>query len=234
MSRLWPWLLLAALLTGACERLAGTEVGNPEVSVHARFAVMDSGSGSAVPEMHLKVMGLRFSMDGDTGEVWGEPDGHMVDIADTARQGLLPAVSVKDADWSRAELILQSPAADPALPDTASFGDWSHPRHAKLIKIAGADTLRFLFEMPAGMKFKLGFDQATVDSWRGDKSITLDVKFDGPKWADCVPDGTEFHYRMDGNQERYILLSPGENPEAYQAFADMLPKCFMADTMDMM
>jgi hypothetical protein len=233
MARFRTWLLLPALLLAvACDRLAGTEVGNPEITVAARFGIRGTGSTMAIPEMNLKVMGMGWTMAGDSGACWNEPEGHMVDFAAEGAEPL-PAVKVKNGDWSQAEMMLQAPGGNGTLPDSVAFSGWSNPRYIKLVKVMGADTVRALFELPADLKLKLGFGKATIADWRDDHHMTVDVIFDADKWAAGLAIGSVAVYRKDGAGARYAVLSPEENPDAYAALEALLPMSFMCDTVDM-
>jgi hypothetical protein len=222
-------LLSALLLAGACDRLAGTEVGNPEITVSARFALQDSDATASIPSMNLKVVGMDWSVGADSGGCWNEPNGHMVDFAAYA-QSPLPVVKVRDGEWSQAEMMLQSPTGDALPAAIPSFATWSNPRHAKIVKLMGADTLRFLFEMPADMRIRLMFDKATIAAWRKDTAITVEVRFDVGRWASGLGADRAFTFRTDGKRVRYVLLSPRENALAYEAMKALLPKAFMADS----
>ncbi|HKP95004.1 MAG TPA: hypothetical protein VJ385_04530 [Fibrobacteria bacterium] len=241
MARPRKWLLLSALLTVcACgDRLAGTEVGNPEFTVAARFGIVDTDASASIPEMNLKVMGLGWTVGKDSAACWNEPEGHMVDFAADA-PAPLPAVTVRKADWSRAEMLLQAPSEDQAppgnatLPDSVPFSDWSDPRYIKLVKITSADTVRALFRMPPDLRIRLGFGKAAIGAWRKDADITVTVMFDAGKWAAGLGAQAGFAFREDGKHARYVLLSPEENVPVYAAMKASLPGCFMADAADML
>lgn len=229
MRPLRTWLLagfLASILAAGCNQ--GTEVGNPEITMAARFSLDDSDGTASIPEMNLKVMGMGWMNGTDYRICWNEPEGHMVDFAQDASP--LPDVTVRDGDWEWAEMMLQSPAGNPGLPDSASFADWSNPRHAKLIKVMGADTLRFLFEMPAELGIKLMFGKAAVQSWRRDRAIMVHIRFDVGRWAAGLGSDPRFRFRLDGEKTRYVLLSPIENADTYGTMKAGLPKAFMADS----
>ncbi len=227
-----PLFASLALLT-ACDRLAGTEVGNPEVTVAARFAIHDTDSTATVPEMNLKVMGMGWTTAGQYGACWNEPDGRMVDFVADA-QAPLPEVTVKDGEWSQAEMTLQAASVALTLPDSAGFAEWSNPRYIKLVKTMGKDTVRALFRLSGGTQIKLGFTQATVKKWRSDKRITVSVLFDAGKWAVGLGSDPSFTYRLDGKHARYVVLAPDENAAAYEALKALLPQSFLADAADML
>lgn len=231
MPRLRTWLLTAllVLLAMGCEQ--GTEVGNPEIKLAARFSLADSDATASIPEMHLKVMGMGWSSGGYGVSCWNEPEGHIVDFA--ADSSPLPIITLRSGDWNTADMLLQAPPGHSALPDTSAFAGWSNPRYAKLIKVMGSDTLRFLFEMPADLRIKLLFGESTIQSWRGDRSILVHVRFDVGLWAAGLGSNPAFRFRQDGERARYVLLSPFENAQVYHAMKAGLPKAFMADSARM-
>ncbi|MDB5051770.1 MAG: hypothetical protein JWO30_4841 [Fibrobacteres bacterium] len=233
MMRIRTWLLLSALLACACNRLAGTEVGNPEITVAARFGVQDNGPAASVSAMSLKVMGMGWTLAHDSGACWNEPNGHTVDFVSNA-QVPLPPVTVRNGDWSEAEMMLQADSGNSTLPDSADFSAWSNPRYIKLVKITGPDTVRTLFELPSGLRIRLGFGKATIDAWRQDHRMTVLVMFDVGKWAAGLGPDMVLTYRQDGRHAPYAILSPGENTAAYEALKALLPKSFMADAADML
>lgn len=222
----------AALALAGCDRVAGTEVGNPEITIAARFVLVDSSAGVEVPEMNLKVMGMAYGMGADSGACWTDPDGHMVDLAAPKAGSPLPMVKAKDAEWTDAELLLESPAAAENLPDTVAFPDWRNYRYAKLLLIEGTDTLPAAFDMPQGMKLTLGYGKDRVAKWREGDTMMVKVMFDVAKWtAGLGPKGHTL--RKDGKGARYALFSGNENSEAWDELVARLPKSFMADTASM-
>jgi hypothetical protein len=224
--------MAAGLLLGACERLAGTEVGNPEITVAARFAIRDSNPASAIPEMALKVMGMGWQAPDHSGDIWAEPEGHMVDFA-SAPGGALPEVIMRDGEFTGAELALQAADGEPTLPDSAGFSEWSDPRYIKVVKVMGQDTVRALFRLEAGMRITLGFSPATIRKWREGGRMMVSVLFDADKWVAGMGTDPAFSYREDGKHARYAVLAPGENAGIYAALKALLPASFMADTADM-
>lgn len=231
MGRFRIGLLLSALVAaGACDRLAGTEVGNPEITVAARFGILVTDTAASIAGMSLKVMGMGWNVGSDSGACWNDPAGHRMDFLDSGTA--LPAVTVKNGEWSKAEMMLQAADSAAGLPDNAGFSEWSDPRYIKLIKKSGSDTVRALFLLPAGLKIRLGFAKASIDAWRDDNHMTVLVYFDAGKWAAGLTEAP-FTWRMDGRHARYILLAPGENAEAYAALMALLPQSFMADSAAM-
>jgi hypothetical protein len=225
--------LTAALLASGCDNeLAGTEVGNPELTLTARFAIRDSDAAVSIPEMDLKVMGMGWNVGADSAACWNGPEGYMVDFAADA-QDALPPVPVRDAEWTKAELLLQSPAGNGTLPNSGGFDSWSNPRYIKLVKVTAGDTVRAAFELPADMRIRLGFSGKTIDSWRNGRRLTALVRFDAGTWASGLGSAPSLAFRNDGKHGRYALLAPGENAAAWQALKAMLPQAFMADAAEM-
>jgi hypothetical protein len=224
--------MLAGMLLGGCERLAGTEVGNPEITVAARFAIRDTSASSSIQEMDLKVMGMGWQAPEHHGDIWAEPDGFMIDFA-SATKAALPSVIMQDGDFSGAELLLQAAEGQPTLPDSVGFEEWSDPRYIKLAKVMGQDTVRALFQLEAGMRITLGFAPATIRKWREDGKLMVSVLFDADKWLAGMGSNPDFAYREDGKHARYVRLSPDENTDTYAALKTLLPASFMADTATM-
>ena len=216
---------LASILAAGCNQ--GTEVGNPEITIAARFSLDDSDGSVTIPEMHLTVTGMDWTKGADSGACWNEPNGYAVDLADTASQ--LPMVTVRNSDWDWAEMLLQAPLGEPGLPDTSAFADWSNPRYAKLIKVTGTDTLRFLFEMPVDLRINLTFDESTIQSWRKHQTITVQIHFDVGRWAYWLGPNSDYRFRLDGKRARYVLLSPIENAAVYESMKATLPSAFPAN-----
>ncbi len=220
--------LAPAILIGACNQ--GTEVGNPEVTVVARFALRDSDAAVSMTAMKLKVMGMGWNLAGDSATCWDKkPDGVMVDFMN-GRADQLPAVAVARSDWSKAELLMQPPSGDPLPAILPSYAAWDSPRYAKILKVMGADTLRFLFDMPKDVRLKLLFNKGTISTWRAGDTVTVAVLFDLAAWSAGLGSDPGFVFRADGEHVRYVLLSPTENAAAYQAMLALLPKAFMADS----
>jgi hypothetical protein len=225
--------LLAALLTWGCENeLAGTEVGNPELTLTARFAIRDSDATVSIPEMDLKVMGMGWKVGADSAACWNEPNGYMVDFAADA-QDALPPVAVRDAEWTKAEILLQSPAGNGSLPENAAFDSWSNPRYVKLVKVMAGDTVRAAFELPSDLRIRLTFSNRTIESWRGKGRLTALVRFDSGIWASALGANPSLAFRTDGKHARYALFAPGENAAAWEALKARLPQAFMADAAEM-
>ncbi len=227
--------MLATLALSACNRLAGTEVGNPEVTVAARFAVLDTSAAADIPSMNLKVMGMGYTMSsggGDSGVCWNAPNGHMVDFAADAANPL-PPVTIHEGEWSKAELLLQSATTAESLPDSVPFQAWSNPRYAKLMRINGPDTLRALFDMPQGMRLRLMFGKDRVTRWRSGDTVMVKVMFDAGKWTNGLDPRGSFQSRKDGNHVSYVLFSATENSAVWASLKDRFPTAFSADTAAM-
>jgi hypothetical protein len=234
MNRLRLGILLPALLallSGSCDRLAGTEVGNPEITLNARFSIRDTDTTADVPALNLKVMGMSWAMSYRAASCWNDTNGRMVDFAANAMP--LDEVKVRDGEWSSAEMVLRAAPGDTSLPVASGFAAWSHPRYAKLVKIMGADTLRALFRMPENLQLRLIYGKASIKSWRQGAGMIVDVKFDAGKWAAGLGSNPAYRFRTDGNRARYLVLSPTENAAAYEAMKTLLPKAFMADSTSM-
>ena len=235
MKRIAAGMIVGALALAAisgCNRVAGTEVGNPEITVAARFAVYNELPGLVIPWMNLKVMWMGYSMAGDSGACWNDPYGNMVDFGADAAMPIAPA-KVHDGNWSKAELMLQAPVTDTLPAIIADYALWANPRYTKLVRVDGTDTLRVLFDMPQDMRLKLMFGKDRVAKWRSGDTIMVKVMFDASKWAAAVDARGSFTSRQDGKHARYVLFSADENAAAWTALKQRLPSAFAADTAEM-
>jgi hypothetical protein len=232
MNLLRLGILLPALLAGSCNRLAGTEVGNPEITMNARFSIRDTDPMADVPALNLKVMGMTWAMSYRSAACWNDTNGQLVDFA--ANGMPLDEVKVREGEWSSAEMVLRAAPGDSTLPVASGFAAWSHPRYAKLVKIMGADTVRALFRMPENLQLRLIFGKASIKAWRQGPGMIVDVKFDVGTWAAGLRPNPAYRFRTDGNRARYLVLSPTENAAAYEAMKALLPKAFVADSTNML
>lgn len=233
MARLYAAFSLVAITLAACNRVAGTEVGNPEIAVSARFVLVDTSADIDVPELNLKVMGMAYGMAGDSGECWTDPHGHMVDFASPAMESALPMAKAKDAQWTGADVLLQSPSAAAILPDTDAFMSWYNPRYAKMFLIEGTDTLHALFDMPQGMGLTLRYGKEKIAKWRTGDTMQVKVIFDVGKWAAGIGPKGAWTLRQDGKHVRYALFSEDENAAAWTVLKGRLPESFLADSASM-
>ena len=239
MRREWEWLqrgaalaLAAGLALAGCERLAGTEVGNPELTVSARFALLDTSATSDVAAMNMKVMGMGWSMadkPADSGVCWNAPQGKMVDFA-ADKQAPLDPVKVPAGAWSKAEMILYSPPYPAAAPDTGDYAAWDNPRYARFTRVEGGDTLRALFDLTQALHVKLMFNQARLERWHVGDSMLVKILFDVGRWSQGVKPAGGWTERRDGKHARYVLFSAEENTAGWEALKARLPDAFSSDT----
>lgn len=230
MKRILASLCGALLALSACDRLAGTEVGNPEVTVAARFTVVGTGDSVASASLNLTVMGMGYSMPGDSGSCWNKPEGTMVEFSPQGSRGLKDT-KVKDEVWTKAEMIFHAPAGSAALPDTGDIRAWANPRYARFSLVEGGDTLPALFDMPQGMELKLMFAKERIDSWRAGDTLWVPIAFDAGEWAGGLPGRGSWKTREDGKHARYVVFSASENPAAWAELKARLPGAFYADTV---
>ncbi|MEO6094628.1 MAG: hypothetical protein ABIW76_02765 [Fibrobacteria bacterium] len=228
MNRLRISILLIALLAGSCERLAGTEVGNPEITMNARFSIRDTDPTADVPEFNLKMMEMGWTAIDHSEVCWNTGNGHVVDFAANAMP--LDEIKVSNSEWKNAEITLHTAPGSSALPVSTGFAKWHNPRYAKIVKVMGADTVRALFQMPEKLKLRLIFGKATINTWRQQNGIIVEVKFDVGTWSAGLGSKPDFKFRTDGNRARYVVLSPNENAAVYKTMKELLPKAFVADS----
>lgn len=224
------WMLFAGLLSGCIsERLSGTEVGNPEVTVSARFGFIGEDSLALISSMEMMVMKMEYRMpDNSLGSIWNYPAGMEVDLASPATASNLPSVKVARAGWASAELMLSASHADSTLPDSISYTDYSNPRFIKLIKKMNGDSIRFLFELPEGMHMKLRFDSSRLLRWQTGNRVSIEIIFDCARWTSAIS-AQSYQIRLDGEGKPYVLVSPGENVELHTLLKSLFPECFLAD-----
>jgi hypothetical protein len=230
------FLVVVALLFGCVsERLAGTEVGNPELTISARFGVIGNSDTVAVTELTLKCMGVAYHGPTDsTGMLWGTPAGYMVKMTDSLDSMGMKVIKAKTGAWSKAEVMLVAPVGSAILPDSIAFAAYSNPRYAKLMRKVGGETLNYLFEIPRALGLKLIFDKSTINTWIHKDSVDIEVLFDGPQWVAGISEEPPTQSRIDGVGGKYLLLGPTENEKTYNRLKSMLPKCFQADSTQML
>ena len=231
--------LAAALfaLAGCDDRRAGTEVGNPEITmtVSARFAAYDNQGDVEVQGLDFNVLRMKYATVGDSippdsGTCWNRPGGTLVDFAgsDTVP---LPDTSVRSEDWSSVEMVLRTPDGSRLLPDLADFRSWNDPGHAKFYLVRNNDTLRALFEMPKAMEFHLLYSQSIIGYWHWDNEMKVSIYFDAGKWTHSLDPRAPWTTRTDGMHRPYVLFSPTENAAAWSDLKTRLPGSFSADSV---
>jgi hypothetical protein len=236
MRALWAIGLGAILAFSGCadDRRAGTEVGNPEVKVSARFMVASYG-GSQTSDLFFKVMGMGYSIDRqgrapDSGKCWGRPGGTLANFA--ADDAQLPDTLIEDDGiWPHAEIVLRTPDGPTGTPDSGDVYTWSNPRHAKFLATIGGQYRMILFEMPPAVEYRLLFDSASVEFWWVDKEIWVPFNFDSDSWTDTLGYFRTVKTRLDGKGNGYVLISPTENAGAWKALNATLPESFYADSV---
>ncbi len=224
------WMLFAGLLSGCLfERLAGTEVGNPEVTVSARFGFIGADSLALISSMDMMVMKMEYRMpDSSRDSIWNYPAGMEVDLASPVTALNLPSVKVASAGWTSAELMLVASYGDSTLPDSIAYKDYSNPRFIKLIKKMNGDSIRFLFELPEGMHMKLQFDSSRLQRWQTGNKVSVEILFDCAKWTSAIS-AQAYQIRLDGAGKPYVLVSPSENVGLHTLLKSLFPQCFLAD-----
>jgi hypothetical protein len=242
------WLILSGLilstLFAGCfsDRVAGTEVGNPELTVSARFGVENTGDSMTVTGMNLKCMGMTYHSENDsdsTGTLWGIPEGYMVSMMDMySDSAALRTVTIRSGAWNRAEMVMKMPVGDSTLPGAvnsggAPFSAFSNPRYVKFSKrIKGVDH-RFLFDLAGDASIKLMYGKAHIGTWIHKDSLAVEIMFDAGKWAAGLALDASAQIRKDQAGTDYLLLSSSENAKIYNPLKALLPNSFMADSTDL-
>lgn len=229
------WLLSVALLFGCIsERLSGTEVGNPEVTVSARFGFIEDERLARISNMEMMVIKMNYQLPADSmHSIWEYPAGMEVNLASPASAANLPTVKVPQAGWTKAELMLAASKGDFTLPDSISFSTFANPRFIKLVKNMNGDSVRFLFELPPDLHMKLRFDADRLLRWRNGNRISIEIVFDCARWTSVISNQS-YLIRKDGEGMPYILLSLGENSEVHGKLNSLFPECFIADAAEML
>ncbi len=234
MRSRWYLSFLALLCMGCIfEQLAGTEVGNPELTVSARFRVTGNNDSMAISELSVNCMGMEYyTMSNAKTMLWTTPNGHLVDVASPNDSIDLPPMKTSMDTWTQVDVMLKFPLGDSSLPDKISYHAFNNPRYAKLRKKMGPDSVPFLFELPGNPGLKLIFAKARIDAWHRKDSINMEIEFDAAKWIEQIPLDLPNQARRDGLGAKYIVLGPSENAVAYNRLKAMLPLCFRADSTE--
>lgn len=231
------WLLGAALAFAGCEdRRAGTETGNPEIIVSARFMMVEYGKAQATSDLPLRIMGMGYAVarpsgPPDSGKCWSRPGGTPANFAAHGAAPLRDTVIEDKGPWESAEIILRTPDDPAGIPDSADIGTWSSPRYAKFSLVLAGSLRTVLFEMPGGTEYRLRFGAESIEDWRFQDTVWIPFFFNAAKWTDTLVAVPGLVTRMDVRNEPYLLLSPGENPEGWNALKAQLPKSFYADSL---
>lgn len=229
------WLGVFLALAGCDDRRAGTEVGNPEITVSAKLAVTSYG-GFKAWRMYFKVMGMSYSIARpgaapDSGKCWTRPGGTLANFA-TGDSVQLPDTLIRDeGTWPHAEIVLRTPDGAAGIPDTGDIFTWSNPRYARFDLELMGQFRPALFEMPQGIEYRLLFDSISVDSWRVDKEIWVPFNINADLWTDTLVYFPTYKTRVDGKGNGYVLFSPTENAAAWNALKASLPGSFYSDSV---
>ncbi len=226
-------LLFFALCFASCEsnRIAGTEVGNPELTVSARFIIIGNNDSLTLTDMQFKCMGMAYHSNSTADSMlWNMPAGNMVNLAESSLSENLKPITIKSDSWNKAEMFLNTPLGNSSLPDTTDFKNWTNPRYAKIIKLHQSEEQHYLFEMPQGMRIKLMFDKPTISSWIKKDTMAITIPFDAVKWFSVLMQEPALQSRKDGLGMDYHILSSTENTKTYNQLKSMLPQCFKSDS----
>lgn len=234
------WLSGAVLAIAGCEdRRAGTETGNPEITVSAMFYFYEYGT-TQTSDLHLRIMGMEYSNARpsgapDTGKCWNRPGGTLTNLADhqaNHQANPLPDTVIEDQGaWQHAEIILRTPEGPAGIPDSIDIETWSNPRYAKFRYTTGEESRMALFEMPQGAEYRLRFAGESTEEWRFKDTMWVPIFFNAMDWLDTLASFPGLVPRQDGRNTPYLLFSPGENAAAWNAIKARLPKSFGADSV---
>jgi hypothetical protein len=230
------WLLGAVFAFAGCgDRHAGTETGNPEIIVSARFMVYEY-TKSRTSHLPFLIMGMGYSsvtQSGaiDSGKCWSRPVGTLANLADPVSRPLPDTVLEDKGPWRHTEIILRAPDEPAGVPVTVDIENWSSPRYAKFVWLSSEGFQKALFEMPQGAEYRLRFGLESSEAWRFEDTIWIPITFDAAKWTDTLASVPGLKRRVDGLNVRYLLFSPDENAAGWNALKAKLPLCFYADSV---
>jgi|GEM_PF-2902526 len=222
---------LCIFLSGCLDdRQAGTEVGNPEITVLARVKLLDGDDSLHMDDFNLKVMEAHYAtVDGDTGMIWRFDTGMMVDMAESRSAQNLPMQKLEDRPWSRCDLTLALPDGPDTLADSLNYSEvgdhvnWVRWREDKADKVD-----RFSLYLPKDYRFHLTFGQETMKPWHQGDTLFVTIGFNIRAFSQALsPDARTLRTGRDGIE--YCVLSPTENQTAYQVLVNSMPACFKAD-----
>ncbi len=233
LVKICVYFFAALFVSCSSEKLAGTEVGNPELTVAARFAFTGNADSVSITDFNVKCMGLNYQNVGNSSDsIWAWPNGMMVDMADSTGNNGLGLMKINSSSWKSATMRLKYPSQNLTLPDSEGFELFSNPHYAKIITMSGNEKLKFLFELPADKEVKLSFNSSHIKPWVHNDTLTVEILFDAGKWSDFFTSITPWQIRKDGLGSPYILLTPQENINSFNRLNAMLPQCFLADSVN--
>ncbi|MEO7778690.1 MAG: hypothetical protein ABIY63_14245 [Fibrobacteria bacterium] len=236
MCRQLIWLFTVVIaFTGCDSRRAGTETGNPEITVAAYIAAFDDLDNKTLA-LNFQIMGMGYSIARpvgapDSGKCWTRPGGILVNFADPDFRALPDTLIEDKGDWTHAEITLRTPDGPAEIPDTADIGTWSSPRYAKFTLTRQKQKRLILFEMPQGVEYRLLNEFESTQNWRSGEKIWVPLNIDAAYWTEALTSFQGMKMRNDRLGAPYMLLSPTENSKAWNALKVHLPDCFHADSV---
>jgi hypothetical protein len=220
---------------GACldERTAGTEVGNPEITVVARIEMVNSNDTMRMDDFNLKMVSADFiTLSGDSGKLWNTDTGTMFDMADNGVISSLPSMKISSEPWKRCELNLALPTGDSAVTDSSDTSLASGHNWARW-HVNGKDRNKYyLFYLPNNYRLRLVFGPWSMRPWHSGDTVFVTMTFNTSDFTDALPTG-EWIKHLENDTGDYYVLSPHENEPAHAALLAAFPKCFSADSIAM-
>jgi hypothetical protein len=219
-----------AILLLSCleDRVAGTEVGNPEI-ILARVVLSDMGDSVEVDAMNLKMMGAHFVTEsGDSGRLWDADTGTLFNLFDP---GIVPQISSMEMErqpWSACELSLALPKGQGSMEDTLFPSGFSGANWARWTIEGPTQKRRYFFYLPDDFRFRLVFGKEAMRPWHAADTLYVTLNFNVTALAQALPPG-DWITHWDEKGGEYMVLSPMENAAAHAAMLAEFPACFKAD-----
>jgi len=242
-SRTWAargevlaWCLLFCgfgLVGCTSDRQAGTEVGNPEVTVVARFGLTQDTTDVQFESLKMKVMGVDYvTSDNVKGSIWVRDTGYLIDwVSGTGHiSQSLPTLRMADDAWQKADIRLWSPGGTSKLDSNTRFADAKEPQWMKWTSQEGDSTVRCLFYLAANSRLRMSYSEKTMKSWHDGDTVKVTTLFNVSKWMqNCSFTGLT--RRKGTDSVWFYVISPDENSDTYNSLVNIFADCFQADSI---
>jgi hypothetical protein len=214
------------------------EVGNPgeKSQISAQFqidygtgALAKSGvnttiSGVYVTTLQVGFLEMDYLTSGDSSEhsLWNNDSstGVTVDFARSAGPDSLPTVSIPVQTFTKVIAEFTTPASP------STFGP--NPKYLKGY-VKTADSIPFLFPIPALDQFNLIYGSTILNSWRRSGSYDIEILFSVPRWLDSV-DLSQAQSTLDSSGQPILLLDSLHNAPVYLKLKSNFLKAFNSDS----